>query len=165
MTSGLAWGAAACAATAVALAGLVAVTVTLTGSTDDARHLLDLPFTGVDGAAATGIWFQNARLAAAALVLAAARPWLSRSARLVADGLLGVLLAANAAIVGVALGAYGSRVVAPHLPLELAGLSIAGGAYVSAASRPMPAVALVLAGAFSAVLLVLAAVAETGSLP
>ena len=77
---------------------------------------------------------------------------------------LSALLAANAGLVGAALGAYGTRlavVTAAHLPEELAALSLAGGAYMHARRHPVRAVALAVVATACALLVVIAATLET----
>ena len=74
------------------------------------------------------------------------------------------MLAVNAGLLGVALGAYGSRVaaaIALHLPLEFAALSLAGGAYMQASKQPLGTRALACIAALCALLLSAAATLET----
>ena len=138
----------------------------LTGVADEVRRALRFDFAGVEQtpAAALRIALQNARLVAAALLCAVVVPRLPQPARLLADVVLAVVLAANAGLVGVALGAYGARLAvatAPHLPVELAALSLAGGAYMHARRQPLGAVELAAVAATCALLLVIAATLET----
>ena len=74
------------------------------------------------------------------------------------------LLAINAGLVGVALGAYGHRLaaaIALHLPLEFAALSLAGGAYMQASKQPLGRRALARVAALCTLLLAAAATLET----
>lgn len=160
------------AATVVTLtvAGLVvaatALFVVLTGESADARRTLGFGFGGVDRSLtqAASIAAHNAKFAAATLVCAAIAPRLHVSVRATVDLLLGVLLAVNAAVVGVAFGAYGWRAIAAtaaHLPLEFTGLSLAGGAYLHTTThRPLSPRALAAVAGGCAVLLGVAAVLE-----
>ena len=77
---------------------------------------------------------------------------------------LGTLLAFNAGAVGIAFGAYGQRAIAataPHLPLEFAGLSLAGGAYLHARRQPLSPPAIAAIAGACALLLAIAALIET----
>jgi hypothetical protein len=147
---------AACATAAVAAAGI----------TDDVRRALSFDFAGAERTpvATLQIAVHNARLVAAVLLCAAAAHRLPRPARLLADVVLSILLVANAGLVGVAFGAYGAHLavaIAPHLPVELAALSLAGGAYMRASRHPVPAVTLALVATACALLVVIAATLET----
>jgi hypothetical protein len=75
--------------------------------------------------------------------------------------LLAIVLAANAGLVGVALGAYGARLAAPHLPVELAALTLAGAAYMHASRQALGMVTIAVVAATCALLLVIAATLET----
>ena len=155
-----------CAAAATVVAACGAAAVAIADVADDIRRSLRFDFAGAPRtpAAALQIAVQNARLVAAALLCAAVVPRLPRSARLLADVVLAVLLVANAGLVGVALGAYGPRLavaIAPHLPAELAALLLAGGAYMHASRHPVSAVALAVIAATCALLVVIAATLET----
>jgi uncharacterized membrane protein SpoIIM required for sporulation len=153
-------GALRCAAAAAALILLVASAVRIAGLADDTRELLGFGFGGIAGGAVAGveIALDNAQIATAALVAALFAPRAGPFA-IVLDILLGGLLVLNASIVGVALGAYGDGLLAavwPHAPLELTAFSLAGGSYMAARHRRLPA--RTLAGAAAAVgLLLLAA--------
>jgi hypothetical protein len=159
----LAAGALICAVVATLMAACAAAVVAVAGVPDDVRRTMRFDFDGVEqtSAAALVIALQNARLAAAVLLCAAITPRLPRPARLAADVVLAVVLVANASLVGVALGAYGARLAAPHLPVELAALSLAGGAYMHARRHSVGMVALALVAATCALLLVIAAALET----
>jgi hypothetical protein len=74
------------------------------------------------------------------------------------------VLAFNAGLVGVAYGAYGWRAIAataPHLPVEFAGISVAGGAYLHARRRPLSLRAIAAVAGTCAALLIVAACLET----
>jgi hypothetical protein len=89
----------------------------------------------------------------------------SRSAagRCVFDLVVGAVLSVNVVLVGVALGAYGIGLVPwlLHLPLELAALATAAGAYRTARRATLPPTALLRSALISALLLVAAAFVET----
>ena len=162
----LASGALCCAGAATLLIVCGAGAVVLSGLADDARRALRFDFAGVEQtpAAALRIALQNARLVAAALLCAAVVPHRPQQARPVADAGLTLALAANGGLVGLALGAYGTRLAAataPHLPLELAALCLAGGAYMHARRQPLGRVVLAAVAATCALLLVIAATLET----
>jgi len=163
---GLSAGALACAGAATLVIACGAASVALTGLADDVRHALRFDFAGVEQtpAAALGIALHNAKLAAVALLGAVVVPRLAQHARLLADVVLATVLVANAGLVGLALGAYGGRVacvIALHLPLEFAALSLAGGAYMSTSRRPLSLAGLIIVAALCALLLVIAATLET----
>jgi hypothetical protein len=148
------------------LIAIGAAAVALTGTADDLRDAWRLSFAGVERTPgeALGIALHNAKLAAATLMCALAAPRLPLRARLLADIALATVLAVNASIVGLALGAYGERLAAAtagHLPIEFAALSVAGGAYLSARRGPVNARALACIGALCGMLLLVAAAAET----
>jgi hypothetical protein len=103
--------------------------------------------------------------------LAAARvseQWRTRQlfcvTRLWADLALGVLWAANVAVVGAGLGAYGERFVRallPHGPIELAGFAVSLGAYLEARAGRAGIPVLTWVGVVAIVLLAIAAPLET----
>ena len=162
----LASAALCCATAATLLIACGAGAVALSGLADEARRALRFDFAGVEQtpAAALRIAVQNARLVAAALLCAAIVPQRPQPARLVADAGLALVFAANAGFVGLALGAYGARLSAAtalHLPLELAALCLAGGAYMHARRQPLGRVELAAVAATCALLLVIAATLET----
>ena len=145
-------GALVCAIVAAAIAGVTACLVIAAGISGAARHTLRFGFAGVEHSArgAAQIAIHNGRYAAGTLVCALARPSLPRWARLVSDYLLATTLALNAAAIGIAVGAYRWRALAataPHLPIEFAGLSLAGGAYLHARKQPLSRRALIAAAA------------------
>ena len=155
----------ACAATSVAIAVATAVVIKLGGVADDARRALRFGFDGLASAnAGARVALDNARIAGAVLLCATVAPHLTARARTLVDIVLGTVLLANAGALGVALGAYGSRLaraITPHLPLELAALSLAGGAYIHARTRPLSARALAVLAASCALLVLAAATLET----
>ena len=155
-----------CLTAAASIVAATAVLVIATGLSDDARRALGFRFGGVEHTAgeAAGIALHNARYAAGTLACAAAVPCLPRRARLLSDAVLAALLALNAGTIGVAFGAYRWRVIAAtaaHLPLELAALSLAGGAYLHTRRHPPAPRALIATGTICALLLVIAALIET----
>jgi putative Mn2+ efflux pump MntP len=80
------------------------------------------------------------------------------------DVTLALVLLLNTTAVGIALGAYGSRLlasVALHGPLELAAFSLAGGAYLAARAGELGAGRLAIAAGLAVVLVAAGAVAET----
>jgi hypothetical protein len=158
------------AAVLVIAAGSVVVTTALlavvTGESADARRALGFGFGGVDRTftEASSIALHNAKLAGATLVCGAVAPRLPVAMMVGIDLLLALLLVVNAGAVGVAFGAYGWRaiaVTAPHLPLEFAGLSLAGGAYLHAYTQPLSPRALAAVAGACTVLLAAAAALET----
>jgi len=158
--------AAVCAAAAVLVIAAAATMVALTGLEDAARRALRFDFAGVQRTPgeALQIVIHNARFAAGTLLVAIAAPRLAGPARLVVDLMLTSLLAVNAGLVGVALGAYGGRVaaaIALHLPLEFTALSLAGGAYLQASKQPLGTRALACVAALCTLLLACAATLET----
>jgi hypothetical protein len=158
--------AAVCATAALSVATATALVVAATGLGDDARRALRFGFAGVDRsvAQASRIAIHNGRFAGGTLLCAALAPRLPRSTRVLTDLVLATLLAFNAGALGVALGAYGWRALAataPHLPLEFAGLSLAGGAYLHARRQPLSPRAMTAVVAACGLLLAAAAVLET----
>jgi hypothetical protein len=105
----------------------------------------------------------NLRLVAAALLAALVvrgRPQLRRPL----DATLAALLALNTATLGVALGAYGPRLVgalAPHAPLELAAFSLGGGVYLAARGAHISTGALIAVAAVAVTLVAAGAIVET----
>jgi len=166
LLEGIRIGAVTCGAAAALLILSGAAAVRLSGTGEEIRDSLRLSFAGVDctPGEALGIALQNGRIAAATVLCALTVSRLPGRARLVVDAVLAAVLAFNALIVGLALGAYGERLVvatAAHLPIEFAALSVAGGAYLSARRRPLPPHSLAYTGGLSSALLVVAAIAET----
>jgi hypothetical protein len=155
-----------CGALGLAVAVPVAAAIVLVGLADDARAVLGLRFGDLarSPGAALAIALQNVKLAAGTLVCAAAAPRVSPGVRVLVGLWLAALLVLNAGVVGVAMGAYGTRLVgatALHLSVEFAALSLAGGAYLAAVREPLGARQLAAVGLACLVLLVVAAVLET----
>jgi hypothetical protein len=153
------------AAGALALVALGALLVAALGVGPWARD--QLAFRFAEPARRPGAAFDvaaaNARLAAAALLSAWAvrhRPGL----RAALDPVLGLVAAANLALLAVALGAYGRPLlesVALHGPLELAAFAVCAAAYLAARQQELDRNALVGAGAAAFALLAAAAIVET----
>lgn len=159
-------GASVCAAASVAGLLVIALAVAVSGRADRLRELLDLDFGGVDRtpAAVLDIAANNAQLALGLLVCAMAAPRVGCVALRMLDAGVAAVLAANVLVVGAALGAYGGRAVAilaPHLPLELAALSLCGGAYLSARTGTLPGRTLARTAALIALLFAVAGALET----
>ena len=149
------------------LAAIMAVDVVvwLAGLADGARDWLAFEFAHPparpsDAFAVAG---GNLRLAAAVL-LAALLVQLRPSTRPALDLIAAALVALNAGLAGVALAAYGRRLleaVAAHAALELAAFAIAGGTYLTARRGALEAPRLAAAAAGCTVLLGAAAAMET----
>ena len=159
-------GACLCALAAGIVIATTALLVVATGRAADTRHALGFGFGGVDPSLSevAGIASHNARVAWAALACAVAAPRLPVVARRAVDVLLAVVLSLSASAVGTAYGAYGWRAIsatASHLPIEFAGLSLAGGAYLHARRQAIRAHDLAVVASGCAVLLVVAALLET----
>lgn len=158
--------AAVCGVGAIAVIAAAAVVIAVGGLAGVARDVLGFGFGGArrSPTVAAVIALHNGRLAAGTVVCAILVPQLRCRARGVVTGLLAALLAFNAAAIGVAVGAYGTRVLAAtrmHLPLELGGLCLAGGTYVQACRKPLRVSALAIVATGCAVLLGGAALLET----
>ena len=122
----LGWATAAMWFLTLATAALVAA---VPGASAACRAALALRVSGCGArnwTEAAGYFATNVRVLAARLALAWLRPRCGRARHLVDVVAFGVP-AANAAIVGAAIGAYGATLAArlPHLPLEWLALSIA----------------------------------------
>ena len=126
------------------------------------------------------IFAGNARLLAAvfAAILVAQSPWFAaRDARrgpvisalnAAVDTVLALAVAANVALVGAALGSYGTRMavaVLPHGPLELAAYALALALYLQARRGPIAACHVVAVGGVCLGGLALAALLETFAVP
>jgi hypothetical protein len=150
---------------ALALVGLVALSVTALDADRWARTQLVLNFdeSPRQPGAAVNVATANLRLAAATLIAA----WAVRQCPrlgLFLDVALGLVAALNLAIVGLALGGYGVRLlgsVALHGPVELAAFALCGSAYLAARQRALTGRRLATAGGLAAALLALAAITET----
>jgi hypothetical protein len=162
----IAAGAVTCAAAATLITSSSALTVVLTGLSDEARRMLGFGFGGVPHTPAdTGrILLHNARLASGTLVCAVVRPRLPAEARTAVDLLLATLLTLNASVIGVAFGAYGHRLltaIALHAAPEFAALSLAAGAYMSTRKQAIGVGCLAAIAALCALLVSAAAALET----
>lgn len=169
-TRAIALSAARCATAAAGAIALVAGAVALSGSTVRARGLLGLRFDAVSRSplAAADIALHNAAIAGAVLACAAVAPHVTAHARRGLGTLLAALLVLNAGLVGLAIGAYGGpavRATAAHVPLELAAMSLAAGAYMQACRRRLAARALANVAAATVLLLAAAALLETYASP
>ena len=148
----------------------------------EARRLLGFGFTGVPARldTAVSIFADNARLLTAVFgaILVTQSPWLAgheaprgpvMSALTAAlDVVLGLAVAVNVALVGVALGAYGDRMaiaMLPHGPLELAAFTLALALYLQARRGPIPGRHVLAVGAACLAGLALAALLETIAVP
>ena len=173
---------AATIAGALSAAAFAVAMVVRLGWAPETRAQLAFGFHGIPARleAALAILANNARLLTAILaaVLVAQAPWLAgadarRGPALTAlragvDTLLALTVAANVALVGAALGAYGTRMalaMLPHGPLELAAFATALALYRDARRGPLPVplVLAVAAGCLAA--LAVAALAETFLVP
>lgn len=155
-----------CALAVVGITTATAVVIVAMNLGEDARATLRFGFGGVDHTRtqAGRIAVHNARYGAGILVCAAVLSRLPRWTRVATDCLLATVLALNAGAVGIAFGAYRWRAVsatAPHLPVEIAGLSLAGGAYLHARQHTLAARSLIATAGACALLLVVAASIET----
>ena len=168
------------AGTAVGLTGTVAILTALAFGAH-ARRWLGLGFGGVPAnlGEALAIFLNNARLVGAVAIAALlaqgrqrepASRWLRLDTRLLC-GLsraceLGLLAAgaANIALIGLALGAYGSRMLVatlPHGPFELGAYCIAVTFYLEARRNAVPARAWIAPAVITLSLLAFAAFLET----
>lgn len=140
----------------------LAAAVTAIGFAAPARDALGFGFGGLprDGGEVVAVFIHNARLAGvvAGAVIVVQAPRLERDdgtlgatgrgLRTAVDVVLAIAVAANAAVVGIAFGAYGARMVsatATHGPVELAGYAAALALYLRARVRllrPRPALTL-----------------------
>jgi hypothetical protein len=167
---------------AAALSALTAICATaglimqLTpGAATELREQLAFAFARepADLAGAVGLAFKNFKVCALALTGAAAQllyatsPRPRTATRWVFDTVLGVAYLANAAQFGVALGAYGTRLLAwiPHVPLELCALAVSAGAYLAARQRQLTARQLCGSAAIAGLLVIAAAIVETWAVP
>lgn len=161
----IARGAAAVAATAVAVALIACIAVSAAGAAAEARGWFAFGFAAPRGrlADAAQIALDNIRLAAAPFLGACAIRYVPKLRPFI-DFVLALLLGMNAALLGAAFAAYGPELVSvlvPHLLLEFAAFSLAGGTYVSARQKPLRLLLVVFAIAATGCLLVAAAGAET----
>ena len=144
----------------------------------DVRRALAFPFAGIPAQldAAAVIFANNARLLAAAFaaVLVAQSPWLAGrdasrgpvAAALLAavDASLVLAIAVNTILVGAAIGAYGTRMIAavlPHGPLELLAYSSALALHLRAHHGPLASRQILTTAGGCLAVLALAALLET----
>jgi hypothetical protein len=159
-------GAAQCLAAATIVAALAAAAVWAGGLADETRRALRFGFGGLErtpGEAAS-IALYNARVAGGTLLCAIVAPHVSLRARRAIFLLLCTVLACCASAVGVAIGAYGSRLiraVAVHGPVEFSAFALAGGAYMQACKQGLSRRELAAITAGTGLLLIVAAVLET----
>ena len=119
---------------------------------------------------ALAIFLTNASTLIAPFILVAGRWHTGHVTRHVGDLVVGGLVTANAAMIGLALGRYPTQLPAylPHLPLEDAALAIAASAWLA---RRVPAVAgtsapsLARTAALTAAVTIAAAIVETYAVP
>jgi hypothetical protein len=150
--------------------------VTRVAAAAPTRQWLAYPFTGVPArpGEAAAILAHNGRallgafglllIAQAGLLEAPGPGHLQRAVRAAGEAVLAGLIASNALLVGVALGAYGSRMaraMLPHGPVELAAFSLALALYLQGRHQRLASSYLIAATAASAALLAAAAVLET----
>ena len=149
----------------LALSAATAVTAWVVGNGDELREQLGFRFAGPRREARDALESAatNMRLAAAPLLAA----WVvgsHRRLRLPLDVTLALVLLLNTTAVGMALGAYGPRLlaeVALHGPLELAAFSLAGGGYLAARAGELGTGRLAIATGMAAVLVAAGAALET----
>jgi hypothetical protein len=165
-------------------AGVITVAVVLialvvgAGLAASARRWLAFPFVGIPASPgeAASIFIHNLRALAAVwgmlLVAQSGYPAarngqpgvVHRTLRRLGEALLGAAIAANVIIVGVSLGAYGTRMVQaalPHGPVELAAYSLALALYLQGRNGPLPIRHVLAVAALSISVLALAALLET----
>jgi hypothetical protein len=153
------------AAGALAAITVGALLIAALGAAPWVREQLDFRFAGPARrpAAAIDIAATNGCLAAAPLLSAWAvqrRPGL----RVPLDASLGILAAANVAVMAAALGAYGLQLlgsVALHGALELGGFAVCAAAYLAARHHALSRDAVVGASVLALALLAAAALVET----
>lgn len=155
-----------CLAAATTVIVLAAIVVIVAGLGDETRRMLGFGFGGVDRSPseAARIATQNGRVAGGTLLCAALAPRVSVRARRLVFLVLTTVLAASATSVGVAIGAYGTRVIsaiAVHLPVEFSALSLAGGAYMQACKQALSVREFAVVATGTGALLVVAAALET----
>jgi hypothetical protein len=119
---------------------------------------------------AIAIAVTNAQTLVVPLLLAAGRWHTGRVTRHIGDLLVAALVVCNAAIIGLALGRYPTRLPAylPHLPLEDAALAIAAGAWLARRLPPRPgssAPSVCRTAALTLLVTIAAALVETYAVP
>lgn len=147
-----------------------------------ARELLGFPFAGLTPSPSTALAILAHNTGVLAVVFAAIvvvrAPWMA--ARDGARGLLATMIlsaidtllalqvALNTALVGVALGAYGTRMFSallPHGPIEVTAYSLALALYLHARRGPITLARFVATGAICLGALAVAALLETFAAP
>lgn len=90
-------------------------------------------------------------------------PWRSPQRGVFATGFVFLLFLPNLVIVGLAAGAYGSRLFAylPHLAVEWAAVAVAATTWVIALRRPLSGAQLATVGGLNAVVIAVGAFIET----
>lgn len=165
MSNALARQTAAAAAALLAAIAAVAMALRLAGAAGAARDWLAFGFARPPATLGEAVRIAEGNLRLAAAVLFAAFLTGPRPAiRLVLDLVVGSLAALNTTAAGIALAAYGTRLlaaVAAHAPLELAGYAVALGAYLRARRGLLDGQQWAAAAAACAVLLAGAALLET----
>jgi len=159
-------GASQCLAAATIVAALAAAAVWAGGLADETRRALRFGFGGLERSPdeAARIALYNARVAGGTLLCAIVAPHVSLRARRAIFLLLCTVLVCCASAVGVAVGAYGTRLiraVAVHGPVEFSAFSLAGGAYMQACTQALTRRELAAVAAATGLLLIVAAVLET----
>lgn len=154
---------------ACAVCAAVAMSVAVAGQRDAARAQLGFAFPSAPRqlGEAAAIGAHNARYGAAVLLASLAVGW-TPALRPLLDAALAALLGFNAGAIGLALGAYGTRLleaIVLHGTLELAAFALAGGAYLRARRGALRTRALLGSGAASLVLLTGAALVEAWVAP
>lgn len=162
-TAGVRAGTLLCLAASATVIVLAAVAVMAAGLGEETRRMLGFGFGGVDRspAEAARIAMQNGRVAGGTLLCAVLAPHVSVRVRRLVFLVLITVLAASASSVGIAVGAYGTRVISAHLPIEFSALSLAGGAYMQACKQALSGRELAAIATATGLLLVVAAVLET----
>jgi hypothetical protein len=167
---------------ALTLAVLAVAAIVRAGWAADTRRLLGFGFDGLPARldTALSIFARNARLLGAVFgaILVAQSPWLPGAAlrrgplmcvvTVLVDAVLAFAVAANVALVGAALGAYGDRMalaMLPHGPLELAAYALALAVYLQARRGPIRVRRVFASGAVCLAVLAVAALLETFAVP
>ena len=147
---------------AAAVIATSAAGVRATGRAPEMRTLLGLQFTGLpsSGAEALAIVLHNAALCACPILGAVSTAIVPRTRGLV-DVVLSSLLVANCAALGIAIGAYGPRVLRAHVALEFTAFFLAGGSYLAVRDGGHPRWAVTPVAVVCLGLLVIAAALET----
>ena len=136
----------------------------LPGASDAMQSRLAFALTPHGGSVRelVGIAETNARVVLALALAAWARPRLA-GLRPPTDVLVGVIVGANALVVGIAAGAYGATALTwlIHLPIEWAALAVVVGLHRAARRQPLPTSHYTLMTAVALALVALGAIVET----